>query len=79
MFFRKHFNKKQLLSCHADPNDRTVNVEAYSGLQRGAKLFGICLKAAGGENQCHILSEVENSNSTEAVVQKINLFMENKL
>jgi len=80
LFFRKHFNKKQLRSCHADPLGRTVNVSAYSGLPKGALLFGVVLKAAGQNmNQCHILAEVDQSVSTGLIVDKIQLFVKNQL
>lgn len=79
LFFRKHFNKRQLLACQTDPEGRTVNVTAYSGLQKGALLFGIVMKASGSQNQCHILAEVDASCSTDLIVEKINLFIQNQL
>jgi len=79
LFFRKHFNKRNIIGGHVDPSFRTVNVEAYRGLKKGALLFGIVVKASGSQNQCHIMAEVDENVTSNSIVDKIQLFIKNQL
>jgi len=75
LFFRKHFNRKQLLTCDIDPKTRQLDVSEYSGLTKPAHLFGVVVQASGSQNQCHILAEVDQSVSTAVIVAKIRDFI----